>query len=75
MYYVIKITIEDEQHTQTIMPFEQYRTALTYFHSEFAAATDYDTVKTCTELFIDDYGNEVEKTLHYERGKHTVATE
>ncbi len=68
MFYVVKVTIEDEQKTQAIRPHEEEKSAVVDYHNEIANTIVYDTVQVCTVLLIDDYGKTL-KLERYERPK------
>lgn len=66
MYYVVKVTIEDNQKTQEIRPHEEYKPALIDFHNVFGGTIAYDTVKVCAMMLIDEYNKKLEEA-RYER--------
>ena len=69
-YYIIKITIENNQETEQIRPHDTYRAAAIDYHNVFGGTISYDTVKVCTCLLIDEYGK-VLKSERYEREEVT----
>ncbi len=66
MFYVVKVTIEDEQKTQVIRPHEDEKSAIVDYHNEIANTIVYEQVQVCTVILIDDYGTTL-KSERYER--------
>ena len=71
MYYVVKITIEDTQKTETIRPHVNERAAVIDYHNMIGGTIVYDEVQVCTCLLIDEYG----KVLKQERYERAVPQE
>lgn len=67
-YYVIKVTIENNQEIEQIRPFNNYRQALIDYHNVIGGTIVYDTVLVCTCMLIDEYGK-VLKSERYEKEK------
>ena len=65
-YYVVKVTIEDTQTTETIRPHDTYKDALIDFHNVFGGTIAYETVKVCSMMLIDTY-NKILEQARYER--------
>lgn len=62
MFYVVKITKEQTQNTQTIFRFENYKEALIHYTNDFAGALAYDTTEFVSSCIMDEYLNILEKT-------------
>lgn len=55
-YYLVKITREESQDTQTIFAYDSQNKALIAFHQEMAGAMAYETVLSCMCMVIDERG-------------------